>query len=124
MFLDALHEGYSVSSFKKMKKEESAPLNLENQVQTYNLKRKVFSLSIPLVLTPTVVLAGGATGFADIHRSIMSLFDMGVVFVIIFAGAAWSLGHRSKAIEILIGVCCGYLLARHGVEIRDWLKSI
>jgi hypothetical protein len=48
----------------------------------------------------------------------------GVVLVIIFAGAAWSLGHRSKAIEILIGVCCGLILAQHAVDIRNFLKTI
>lgn len=53
----------------------------------------------------------------------MNGFDAGVVLVIIFSGAAWALGHRTKAIEILIGACCGYILARHAVDIRDFLKE-
>ncbi len=77
------------------------------------------------ILLPNTVLASGVSGaFGNVHEAIMSGFDAGVVLVIIFAGAAWGLGHRSKAIEILIGVCCGYILARHAVDIRDFLKGI
>lgn len=62
--------------------------------------------------------------FGNVFEAVMKAFDAGVVLVIIFAGASWSLGHRTKAIEILIGVCCGYLLARHSLDIRDFLKQI
>lgn len=78
-----------------------------------------------IVLLPKSVLASGLDGtFGNVHESIMNAFDAGVVLVIIFAGAAWGLGHRTKAIEILIGVACGYILARHAVDIRDFLKQI
>jgi xanthine/uracil permease len=78
-----------------------------------------------IVIVPKGVLAAGVDStFGNIHSSVMNIFDSGVVLVIIFAGAAWGLGHRTKAIEILIGVCCGYILARHAVDIRDFLKSI
>jgi hypothetical protein len=78
-----------------------------------------------ILLLPKSVLAAGMDGaFGNIHGAIMKGFDAGVVLVIIFAGAAWGLGHRTKAIEILIGVCCGYILARHAVDIRDFLKGI
>lgn len=72
---------------------------------------------------PKVAFAAGVNGaFGNIHGAIMNGFDAGVVFIIIFAGGAWSLGHRGKALEILIGVCIGYMLARHAVDIRDFLK--
>lgn len=78
-----------------------------------------------IVILPKSALAAGVDGaFGNIYKAIMSGFDAGVVLVIIFAGAAWALGHRTKAIEILIGVCCGYILARHAVDIRDFLKGI
>lgn len=80
---------------------------------------------VTTVILPKTVLAAGVDGtFGNIHKAIMNAFDAGVVLVIIFAGAAWGLGHRTKAIEILIGVCCGYVLARHAVDIRDFLKGI
>lgn len=88
---------------------------------------KVISAAAPIlvIITPESVLAAGVDGaFGNIHNAIMQGFDAGVVLVIIFAGAAWGLGHRTKAIEILIGVCCGYILARHAVDIRDFLKGI
>lgn len=82
---------------------------------------KTVALATPFALTPSFV---SADTFGDIHQTVMTIFDGGVVLVIIFAGASWALGHRSKAIELLIGVCCGYLLARHAIDIRDYLKSI
>lgn len=77
-----------------------------------------------LVVPKSILAAGMDSTFGHIHKSVMNIFDAGVILVIIFAGAAWGLGHRTKAIEILIGVCCGYVLARHAVDIRDFLKSI
>jgi hypothetical protein len=88
---------------------------------------KVISATGPaLVLTvPRSAFACIGNGaFGNVHGAIMNGVDAGVVLVIIFAGAAWGLGHRTKAIEILIGVCCGYVLARHACDIRDFLKSI
>lgn len=88
---------------------------------------KIITLTVP-----TLVLKAPLTGFAatadttfkSVYDAVMNIFNAGVVIVIIFAGAAWTLGHRSKAIELLIVVCCDYLLARHAIDIRDFLKSI
>lgn len=83
--------------------------------------------SVPLFVIPNVAFAAETTTtttFDNVFDAVMTVFDYGVVLVIIFAGAAWALGHRTKAIELLIGVACGYLLARKSVDIRDFLKSI
>lgn len=91
-------------------------------------KKPVKALSTPVaaaLLVPKLVLGSTVNStFGNVHGAIMNAFDSGVVLVIIFSGAAWGLGHRGKAIEILIGVCCGYILARHAVDIRDFLKGI
>jgi hypothetical protein len=95
-------------------------IKLKNQ---YKVIGKVLAGSITVLvvtLPKTVFAADGEFLYDDIMR----LFDKGVVLVIVFAGAAWGLGHRTKALEILIGICCGYLLARHAVDIRDYLKGI
>ena len=88
-------------------------------------KSTTASKVIPVVLGALAVpIVVAADTFTDIHSTIMGIFDGGVVIVIIFAGASWALGYRSKAIELLIGASCGYLLARHAIEIRDYLRSI
>lgn len=112
-------------------KDEYSPVRLPQKERKFDeikttrnktsLKDKVISITIPLLLLPKIALADT---FGDIHGTAMTMFDGGVVLIIIFAGASWALGHRSKAIEMLIGVCCGYLLARHAIDIRDYLKSI
>jgi hypothetical protein len=77
------------------------------------------------VISMEAVMAATADAtFGNVHRAIMAAFDCGAVIIIIVSGGCWSLGHRSKAIEILIGVCCGYVLARHAIDIRDFLKGI
>ncbi|AHJ88628.1 hypothetical protein GBK2_30 [Geobacillus phage GBK2] len=80
--------------------------------------------ALVLIVPKSAFAAGMHSTFGSIHSAIMNAFDAGVVLIIIFAGAAWALGHRTKAIEILIGVCCGYILARHAIDIRDFLKGI
>lgn len=90
-----------------------------------------FILAIPDIMeaAPKAVEVGktvGETGnaFDNVYTAIMNAFDEGVVIVIIFAAGCWCLGHRTKSIEMLIGCCIGYLIARHARELRDFLKKI
>jgi hypothetical protein len=77
------------------------------------------------LIGPKIVLGATMDGtFGNVYEAIMRAFDAGVVLVLIFAGASWGLNHRTKAIEIIIGVSCGYILARHAIDIRDFLKGI
>jgi hypothetical protein len=96
----------------------------EKAVKTISKVVAATGPALILIVPKSVFAAAVDSTFGNIHSSVMNIFDSGVVLVIIFAGAAWGLGHRTKAIEILIGVCCGYILARHAVDIRDFLKSI
>lgn len=119
-----LPEGYT--KVKVEKGYDSPTISVENvtkELRKFNWRPilRAAAIVVGANLAPTIA---GASGFGDLHGSVMTLFDYGVVLIIIFAGAAWSIGHRGKAIEILMGVCCGYLLARHAVEIRDYLRSI
>ncbi|MGX9136168.1 glycosyltransferase [Rummeliibacillus sp. JY-2-4R] len=83
----------------------------------------VFSGIGTYILTPVHAFASDGT-FERIHEVVMNAFDYGVVLVIIFAAANWVLGHRKQAIEHLIGTACGYILASHAIDLRDWLKTI
>ena len=121
-FLSNLKDEYSLTTlYSREEKTEQTDVDTKNK-NTSSLYLKSTALSIPFLLAPT--LASAADAFTGIHQTVMGIFDAGVVLVIIFAGASWALGHRSKAIELLIGACCGYLLARHAVNIRDYLKNI
>lgn len=119
-FIDDLKDGYSTLKVSRNQRIEAEVLQ-DNQRKHSSTFSKVVSVAAPLLFLPTIALADT---FGNIHGTAMTMFDGGVVLVIIFAGACWSLGHRSKAIELLIGVCCGYLLARHAIDIRDYLKTI
>jgi hypothetical protein len=89
------------------------------------IPKVAIATGVMTIMLPLTTFASGADEtFGNIHTAVMTAFDAGVVLIIIFAGASWALGHRSKAIELIIGVCCGYALARHAFDIRDLLKRI
>lgn len=76
------------------------------------------------VTFPSVALAADEDTFHRIWDTLMTGLDWAAALVIVFSGVSWMLGHRTKAIELLIGVCCGFILARHAIDIRDMLKTI
>lgn len=76
------------------------------------------------VSLPGAVFAADPDSFNRIWDSLMIGLDWGAALVIVFAGVAWMLGHRTKAIELLIGVSIGFVVARHAIDIRDFLKTI
>lgn len=77
------------------------------------------------VLAPRTVLAATADAtFGNVWSAVMNVVDWIVVGVFIFAGVSWMFGHRTKALELLIGGAAGYILARHAIDIRDFLKGL
>ncbi|MGM0836062.1 MAG: glycosyltransferase [Bacillota bacterium] len=62
--------------------------------------------------------------FMGVWNAMMGIVDWLCVGVIVFAGTSWMFGHRTNAIQLMIGACAGYLLARHAIDIRDFLKTI
>lgn len=97
-------------------------------------KKKNGDLTTPAVATSLISpLTYPLYAFADtssailsngLYHKVMILFDNLVPLVIVFAAGAWALGHRTRAINTLIGVCCGYLLAKNAIPIRDFLKGV
>ncbi|QGF21742.1 hypothetical protein Sam112_gp40 [Bacillus phage vB_BcM_Sam112] len=88
---------------------------------------KCLTAAVPpvLMLIPKITLAATvSSSFGNIHGVLMNGIDAGVVLVLLFGGCSWILGHRGKAIEVLMSVSCGYILCRHAVDIRDFLKTI
>lgn len=60
----------------------------------------------------------------EVFDALFSISDYLCVGVIMFAGASWMLGNKTKAIEHIIGGSAGYLIVRHAITIQEWLKSI
>lgn len=80
-----------------------------------------------LVLAPKQVLAATADAtFGNVWQAVMNIVDWVVVGVFIFAGVTWMMGpgQRSRAIEMIIGGASGYILARHAIDVRDFLKTL
>ncbi len=60
----------------------------------------------------------------EIFNAVFNLADYFCIGVIIFSGASWMLGNRTKAIEHFIGGASGYLLIRNAINIQIWLKGL
>lgn len=91
-----------------------------------NRVRKIYAsaLGVFTLTVPTLAFASNDDTFQRIWKSLMTGLDYAATLIIVFVGVSWMLGHRGKAIELLIAVCCGFVLARHAVDIRDFLKTI
>jgi type IV secretory pathway VirB2 component (pilin) len=80
-----------------------------------------------IVGTPKLVFASTAVGngaFDELYKVFMNIFDGGVVLALVICGGTWAFGWRTQAIERIIYIAAGYVLARHATDIRDFLKTI
>lgn len=78
------------------------------------------------LLQPTKALASpiGDSDFLKVTQAAFGILDGLAVGVFIFAGGAWMFGDRTKAMQHLIGGASGYLIARHAVDIRNFLRGL
>lgn len=116
--------------FKQFVSKEKFPTSeLLKMLEDKNLT-KIVSVGggLMLLMVPKSALAATkATAdqtFTNLWQAVMNIVDWIVVGVFVFGGVAWMFGHRSKALELLIGGAAGYILARHAVDIRDFLKKL
>lgn len=84
-----------------------------------------------LFFIPTKALAASGAAavaanasWAKILSALLTIADFTCVGVIMFCGALWMFGHRTRAIELLISSAIGYIIIRHATDIRDWLRGI
>ena len=79
-----------------------------------------------LVSLPATALAAGkeSGAFETLWETVIGIVDWIAGGTFLFVGVAWMLGHRSQAIERLIGGAIGYLIARHALDIRDFLSTL
>ena len=118
-----LNEGFSPVIVRKFSESLAHIENEEPKPRKINFKIPMLT-SLLFAPTTAFATANSADTFVKIYTTVMTIFDHGVVLLIIFAGASWMLGHRGKAIEYLMCIACGYLLALHAIDIRDFLKGL
>lgn len=82
---------------------------------------KVFG---PGKMIAAVPASTGAGSFTQVMGAILGIADWLCWGVIVFSGASWMLGNRTKAIEHLIGGSSGYVIIRHASDIRDFLRGL
>ncbi|NRG30683.1 glycosyltransferase [Niallia circulans] len=101
------------------------PTELEKSEGTNVYKVIALGGKLFAVMAPRHALAATADAtFGNIWSAIMNTVDWIVVGVFIFAGVSWMFGHRTKALELLIGGAAGYILARHAIDMRNFLKAL
>lgn len=84
--------------------------------------------TVHLALIPNTVFAatadGGAATWTEIFMTVLNISDWLCAGIIVFAGATWMFGNRTKAIEHLLGGSIGYIIIRHALDIRNWLRTL
>jgi hypothetical protein len=100
----------------------------ETLAKTKPVKIVAIGAGLVAVLVPKSALAATQVAseptWTKVFDAAMNIVDWLVVGVFIVAGVSWMFGHRSKALELLIGGAAGYILARHAIDIRDFLKTL
>lgn len=82
-----------------------------------------------VALVPAKALASAAvtvdpTGFVQVLNAALQIADWLCVGVIMFSGASWMFGDRTRALQHMLGAAVGYLLIRKAVIIRDFLRAL
>lgn len=65
-----------------------------------------------------------STGLIPLITAYMGLSKYLTVGVIMFAGTAWMFGHRTKAIELVIGAAAGFLLILNAWDVVQFLEGL
>lgn len=82
---------------------------------------------VHMFLIPRSVFAASADGgdtWLEIFSTVLNIADWLCVGIIVFSGVTWMFGNRTKAMELIMGGGAGYLIIRHAVDIRNWLKTL
>ncbi|MDX5474496.1 MAG: glycosyltransferase [Bacillaceae bacterium] len=81
-------------------------------------------IGIPKLTFAATSASVGTGAFDELYQVFMNIFDGGVVLALVICGGTWAFGWRTQAIERIIYIAAGYILARHATDIRDFLKTI
>jgi hypothetical protein len=66
-------------------------------------------------------VTGGLTALIPAYQGLATILSEAVIC---FAGTAWMFGHRTEAIERLIGAAAGLLIILQAHNIVVWLKTL
>ncbi|MFC5528455.1 TrbC/VirB2 family protein [Cohnella yongneupensis] len=82
--------------------------------------------TVHLFLFPKSIFAAtpADSSWQEIFDTVLGIADWLCVGIIVFAGVTWMFGNRTKALEFLMGGASGYLIIRHAIDIRNWLKTL
>ena len=107
-------------NFRSFMRNENEVLPRVSAVKVAQVSAGLVAVMIPR----TALAATSDAAFGTVWHTVMNIVDWIAVGVFTFSGVSWMLGHRGAAIERLIGGAAGYLLARHAIDIRNWLRGI
>jgi hypothetical protein len=97
----------------------------ENKCDLTTFKIVSLGASMFAVMIPRTAFAATAnTVFGGLWPTVLNIVDWICVGVFVFAGVSWMFGHRTKALELIIGGTAGYILARHAIDIQQWLSKL
>ena len=113
--------------------QEKKPARLSDESRTL-LMGSMFTMAVPNaqpLAVPAFSFADHAvgaavntSGFFKLLDAIIAIMDPVATCVVVFAGLAWMFGHRTKSIDLLIGVAAGTLIITHAHDLVHWLRTV
>jgi hypothetical protein len=89
------------------------------------VKPVLITAAVNVILVPTVGFAAGDVDtFLVLYHTGLKIADWLCVGTLMFGGSMWMLGHRAKSLEYILSTCCGYLVVRHALDIRNFLQTL
>lgn len=84
----------------------------------------VASVASSVATTVRAVTAPMANSFTKLLDRAFLVADWVCVATIMWSGAMWIFGNRTKALEHFIGTCIGYLIIRYAQDIQWFLSTL
>lgn len=85
---------------------------------------KVAAVAHTAMLPGTVLASSGDQTWGNVFSTVLNISDWLCVGIITYSGVTWMFGNRTKAMEFLMCGSIGYIIIRHAIDIRNWLKTI
>lgn len=79
--------------------------------------------AVPVMAQAPAVI-GSSPGWQMVIRQVLSLVDVLIKGIIIFAGVSWMFGNRTRALETLLSGGIGYIIVRHHDDIARFFASL
>lgn len=98
--------------------------NVHNEITKPIWLKVATVVHLALIPQPVFAAAAGEETWSGVFTTVLGIADWLCVGIITYSGITWMFGNRTKAMEFIMGGSIGYIIIRHAVDIKNWLKLL